>query len=75
MLEIAKSNSETSNNSTKLAIATLAISITRLAATAFVILIIVTPLKLATLAILIIATPLKCNAYKAIRGCAASNTS
>jgi hypothetical protein len=75
MLEIAELNGKTSNNSTRLAAAALAISIARLAATTFTILIIATPLKLATLAIPIIATPLKRSAYKAARGRAASNTS
>ena len=69
MLEIAKSNSETSNNSVKLAAAMLAISIAKLAATAFAVLVIATPLKLATI------TLFKRGAYKAIRGCAASSTS
>jgi hypothetical protein len=69
MLEIAKSNSETSNNSIKLVAAILAINIAKLAAIALVILVIATPLKLATIA------PLKRSAYKAIRGCAASNAS
>jgi hypothetical protein len=75
MLEIAKSNSKTNNNSIRLAAATLIINIAKLAVAAFAILIIATPLKLITFAILVIATPLKCNAYKAIRGCAASGTS
>jgi hypothetical protein len=44
MLEIAKSNSETSNNSAKLAAAMLAISIARLAATTLKLTIII-PLK------------------------------
>jgi hypothetical protein len=61
MLEIAKSNSETSNNSARLAVAMLAISIAKLVAI--------------TLAILVIATPLKRSAYKAIRGCATSSAS
>ena len=75
MLEIAKLNSETSNNSIRLAVAMLAISIARLAAAAFIILVIATPFKLITLAILVIAAPLKCNVYKAIRGRVANNTS
>ena len=66
MLEIAESNSETSNNSIKLVIATLVISIAKLIAIALAILIIAALLKLATLAILITATRFKCNAYKAI---------
>ena len=69
MLEIAKLNGETSNNSIKLAAAMLAISITKLAAATLIIPVIVTPLKLT------ITTPLKRSAYKAIRGCAASNAS
>ena len=75
MLEIAKLNGKTSNNNISLIIAMLAISIARLVATALVIPIIATPLKLATLAILVIIAPLKRNAYKAARGCAASDTS
>jgi hypothetical protein len=67
MLEIAKSNSETSNNSAKLAVAILAISIAKLVATAFAVLVIAIPLKLA------ITTPFRRSAYKAIRGCAASS--
>jgi hypothetical protein len=46
MLEIVKLNSETSNNSTSLVAAALAISIAKLVATAFAILVIATPLKL-----------------------------
>jgi hypothetical protein len=69
MLEIAKLNSETSNNSIRLAVAMLAISIARLAAAAFIILVIATPLKLA------IATPLKRSACKAIRSRAANSAS
>jgi hypothetical protein len=69
MLEIAKSNSKTSNNSVKLAIAILAISIAKLAATTLAILIIAALLKLATI------TPLKRGAYKAARGCVASSAS
>jgi hypothetical protein len=75
MLEIAKSNSETSNNSASLIVATLIISIAKLAATALIISIIATPLKLATLAVLVIAAPLKRNTYKAIRGRVANNIS
>jgi hypothetical protein len=69
MLEIAKSNSETSNNSIRLVTAMLIISIAKLVATAFAIPVIATPLKL------IIAAPLRRSAYKAIRGCAASSAS
>jgi hypothetical protein len=69
MLEIAESNSETSNNSARLAIAMLAISIAKLVAITLAILVIATPLKLATI------TPLKRSAYKAIRGCATSSAS
>ena len=65
MLEIAKSNSETSNNSTRLIAVTLTINIAKLVATTLAIPIIATPLKLTTLAIPIIATPFKRNAYKA----------
>jgi hypothetical protein len=75
MLEIAKSNSKTSNNSARLVAAILAINIARLAATALVILIIAAPFKLTTLVILVIAAPLKRNACKAIRGCVASGAS
>ena len=75
MLEIAESNSETSNNSARLVIAMLAISIARLAATAFAILIIAAPFKLAALIVLVIAAPFKHNACKAARGCAASSAS
>jgi hypothetical protein len=75
MLEIAKSNGETSNNSASLVVAMLAINIAKLVAITLAILVIATPLKLITLAIIIIATPFKRSAYKAIRGCAASSTS
>jgi hypothetical protein len=75
MLEIAKSNSKTSNNSTRLVAAALAISVARLATAAFAILVIATPLKLTTFAIPVIATPLKYSARKAIRGRAASGAS
>jgi len=75
MLEIAELNGETSNNSASLVAATLIINIAKLAATALSILVIATPFKLTTLIILIIAAPFKCNAYKAIRGRAASNAS
>jgi hypothetical protein len=75
MLEIAKSNSETSNNSARLAAITLAISVARLAATALVVLITAAPLKLTTLTIPIAVAPLKRSAYKATRGRAASSAS
>jgi hypothetical protein len=75
MLKIAESNNKTSNNSIRLVAATLAISVTRLVATTLAIPIIVTPLKLITLIIPIIAAPFKRNAYKAIRGYIANNTS
>ena len=68
-------NSKTSNNSIKLIIITLAISIARLVATTFAIPIIATPFKLTTFAVFIIATPFKYNAYKAIRGCIANSAS
>jgi hypothetical protein len=61
MLEIAKSNGETSNNNTSLAVITLAISIAKLAAIALI--------------IPIIAAPLRRNAYKAIKSRIASNAS
>ena len=61
MLEIAKSNGETSNNSVKLAAAIFVISIARLAA--------------ATLEVLVVATPLKRGACKVAGGRAASGTS
>ena len=75
MLEIAKSNSETSNNNTSLAAATLAINIAKLAAAAFAIPIAATPLKLTAFIVPIIATPLRRSACKAIGGRAASNAS
>jgi hypothetical protein len=75
MLEIAESNSEIDNNSARLAVATLIINIARLVATTLAVPIIATPFKLATLIILVIAAPLKRNAYKAIRGRAASGAS
>jgi hypothetical protein len=75
MLEIAKLNSKTSNNSIRLAVATLAISIARLVATTFAILVVATPLKLIALVVLVIAAPLKRNACKVARGRAASGTS
>jgi hypothetical protein len=46
MLEIAKSNSETSNNSVRLAAATLAVNVTKLATTAFALGITAAPLRL-----------------------------
>ena len=75
MLEIAKSNSKTSNNSIKLVIATLIINIAKLAAAALAVLVIATPLKPTTLIIPIIAAPFKCSACKAIKGYTASGTS
>jgi hypothetical protein len=75
MLKIAKSNNKTSNNSIRLVAIALAISIAKLIAIALAILVIATPLKLTTFIVPIIAAPLKCNAYKAVRGCAASNAS
>jgi len=75
MLEIAKSNGETSNNSIRLAAATLAISIARLIAAALAVPVAATPLKLIAFAILVIAIPFKRNACKAIRSRAASGTS
>jgi hypothetical protein len=75
MLEIAKSNSKTSNNSIRLAAAKLVISITRLVATTFAVLIIAAPFKLTALIVSIATTPLKYSAYKAIRGYAASSLS
>jgi hypothetical protein len=75
MLEIAKSNSEISNNSARLAAVALIISIARLAAAALAIPITAALLKLITLAIPIIAAPFKRNACKAIGGRAASSAS
>jgi len=75
MLEIAKLNGETSNNSIKLAAATLAISITKLVATAFAVLVIAAPLKLTAFIVPIIATPFKRSAYKVTGGCVASSAS
>jgi hypothetical protein len=72
MLEIAKSNGKTSNNSASLAAAALAISIARLIAITLIILVAATPPKLATP---IIAAPLKHNTCKAIKGYAASSAS
>jgi hypothetical protein len=69
MLEIAKLNSKTSNNSARLVVAILVVSIARLVATALIILVIATLLKLATIA------PLKRNACKAIRSRAANKAS
>jgi hypothetical protein len=68
MLEIAESNSETSNNSIRLIAAMLAISVTRLAAAALAVPIIAAPPKLATAA-------LRRSACKVARGRAASNAS
>jgi hypothetical protein len=62
-------NGKTSNNSARLVVAMLAISIAKLVAIAFTIPVIAAPLKLITIA------PLKCNAYKAIRSRAASSAS
>ena len=75
MLEIAKLNSKTSNNSTRLAAAALAISIAKLVIATFIVLITAAPLKLTTFAVLIAIAFLKHSAYKAIRGCIASNAS
>ena len=75
MLEIAESNSETSNNSISLAAVTLAISVAKLVAITLAILITITPLKLATLVVLIIAAPFKRGAYKAAGGRAANSAS
>jgi hypothetical protein len=69
MLEIAKLNSKTSNNSIGLVAAMLVINIARLAATTLAILII------ATLFRLTITTPLKRSACKVAGGRAASNAS
>jgi type IV secretory pathway component VirB8 len=69
MLEIAKSNGETSNNSARLIAAMLAINIAKLVAIAFIIPVVATPLKL------IIIAPLKHSAYKVVRGRAASGAS
>ena len=69
MLEIAKLNGETSNNSIKLVIAILAINIAKLVATTLTIPVIATPLKLAT------TTPPKRSACKAIRSYTASKAS
>ena len=68
MLEIAKSNSETSNNSIKLVAAILAINIAKLVAIALAIPVIATPPKLA-------AATLRRGAYKAAGGRAASSAS
>jgi hypothetical protein len=75
MLEIAKSNSETSNNSIRLVAATLIISIAKPVIAAFASLVIATPFKLIAFIILVIAAPLKRSAYKAIRSRAASGAS
>jgi hypothetical protein len=73
MLEIAKSNSKTSNNSARLIVAALAISVARLAATTLAVPIIAAPLKLTTLIVLVIVAPFKCGPFKAIRDYIASN--
>ena len=75
MLEIAKSNGETSNNSVKLAAAIFVISIARLAAATLEVLVVATPLNLITLVVPIIALPLKRGACKVAGGRAASGTS
>jgi hypothetical protein len=75
MLEIAELNGETSNNSAKLVVAALAISVTRLAAAALAILIAAAFLKLIAFAVLIIAAPLKRNACKVAGGRVASSAS
>jgi hypothetical protein len=75
MLEIAKLNSETSNNNIRLIAAMLTINIVKLAAAALVIPIIATPLKLIAFIVFIAAAPLKRNAYKAIRSYTASSAS
>ena len=69
MLEIAKSNSETSNNNIRLVAATLIVSIAKLAATALAIPVAATPLKLTTIA------PPRHSACKATGSRAASSTS
>jgi len=53
----------------------LIVSVARLAAIAFIVLIIATPFKLITFIVFIIVAPFRRSAYKAIRSCAASNTS
>jgi hypothetical protein len=75
MLEIAKLNSKTSNNSARLAAAALAVNIAKLVAIAFAVFIIAIPLKLTTFIVFVIAAPLKHNAYKAAGGYAASSAS
>jgi len=72
ILEIV-ANSKTSNNSIRLVIAVLIVSIAKLAAATLVILVAVAPFKLAAFIILVIVAPFKCDAYKAARGCAASS--
>ena len=69
MLEIAESNSKTSNNSIRLVAAALIVNIARLAAAALAIPVKATPLKHT------IITHHKSSAYKAIRGRAASGAS
>jgi hypothetical protein len=75
MLEIAKLNGKTSNNSARLVIAALAISVARLIATTLIILVVAALLKLAALAVPVIVAPFKRSACKAIRGRAASSAS
>ena len=69
MLEIAKLNSKTSNNSIRLVAAMLVISIAKLVAAALAIPVAAAPFKL------IITTPLKHSACKAIRSRIASSAS
>jgi hypothetical protein len=68
MLEIAKSNNKTNNNSIRLVAATLVVNIAKLVATTLTIPIAAAPLKLTI-------TTLRRSAYKAIRGRAASSAS
>jgi hypothetical protein len=75
MLEIAELNSETGNNSARLVVVALTISVARLAAAALAVLIAATPFKLATFAVLVIVAPLKRGACKAARGRVASSAS
>jgi hypothetical protein len=69
MLEIAESNSETSNNNIRLVVITLIISVAKLVVTTLIIPVIATLLKLA------IITPLKRSAYKVAGGYIASSAS
>jgi hypothetical protein len=69
MLEIAESNSETSNNGVRLAAAMLAIGVARLAAAALIVPVAAAPLKLAA------TTSPKRGACKAAGGRAASSAS